>query len=51
MSLNQTPPWIRGGLTREQKRDALAAIYGVPGEMTETEIDELRQRLAEEPTD
>jgi hypothetical protein len=41
----------RSYLTAAQKREALAAIYGVPAPLTTSEIELLREQLAEQETE
>ncbi|MES2136125.1 MAG: hypothetical protein V4502_03570 [Pseudomonadota bacterium] len=44
MPLNEAGP-RRSNLTAPQRREALAAIYGIPPEPTKAEADELRARI------
>jgi hypothetical protein len=47
MPLNEAtaPP---SNLTKQQKKDALAAIYGAPGDLTEFDIAKIRRQLRED---
>lgn len=36
-------------LTRRERYEALAAIYGIPANVTESDADELRDKLSEDP--
>jgi len=47
MPLNEAsaPP---SNLTRRERHEALAAIYSVPGELTEFDAEQLRQQLSED---
>jgi hypothetical protein len=38
-------------LTRRERHEALAAIYGIPGELTEFDADEIRRQLSEDQPD
>ncbi len=48
MPLNLAGP-ARSNLTKREKQQALAAIYGVPSEVSEFEIDDIRRRLDAQP--
>jgi hypothetical protein len=45
MSLNEAGA-ARSNLTRRERQEALAAIYGLPAEPSEAEIEKIRRRLA-----